>query len=202
MQMNTMVASRETTNPLRRVEDIKAHIKVIVDVSRAMNMAATDTMLTTKQVDDYSRGFTMASKQISRLNRQLDQSMDEMLEHISRLVAEISAMSKDDHAMQYLEAAREMRHANQMLRGLAARRRDDDEQQSQISVKENWIALGQELHHAFLLLQTALGLARNTSIDAIGKEMEIALKQAVGEIDATTQRVVMGIKQFSSNSNN
>lgn len=200
--MNMAIASKETTIPLRRVEDLKAHIQVIVDVSRAMNMAATDAMLTAKQVDDYSRGYTVASNQFRRLNRQLDHSMDEMLEHISRLVEEISAMSEDERAMQYLEAAREMSHANQLLRGLAARRRDDGEQQSQVSVKENWIVLGQELHHAFLMLQTALGLARSASIDAIGKEMEAALKHAVGEIDATTQRVLLGIRQFSSNSEN
>lgn len=197
--MKMAINTEETATPLRRVADLNAHIKVIVEISRAMNMTATDAMLTAKQVGERSRGFAGAAGQMQRFTRQLDHSMDEILSHISRLVLEISTLSQDDRALQYIEAAREMSHANRTLRGLAARRREEDAQQAQEGVREDWIALGHELHHAFLLLQAALGLARSANLEPeFCGEMAVGLKRAVGEIDAITQRVMAGIMQFGA----
>lgn len=195
--MEMALRTEVMATPLRRVVDLNAHIKVIMEVSRAMNMTATDAMLTAKQAGERSRGFMGAVGQMRRFSRQLDHSMDEILRHISRLVLEMSTLSKDDRALQYLEAAREMNHANRTLQGLAAQRREEGAQHAQGSVQEDWIALGQELHHAFLLLQVALGLARNASVEPVYcGEMAAELKRAVGEIDAITQRVMAGVKQF------
>ncbi|MBI5753294.1 MAG: hypothetical protein HZA59_14305 [Hydrogenophilales bacterium] len=197
--MQTALRSEATATPPRRAADINAYIKVIVEVSRVMNMTATDAMLTAKQADERSRGFTAASSQMRRFNRQLDYSMDEMLRHISRLVLEISALSKDERARQNPAATREMSRANRTLRGLAARRREEGARHAQGGVQEDWAALGHELHHAFLLLQTALGLACGANIESVyGGEMAASLKQAVGEIGATTQRVMAGVRQFSA----
>ena len=198
MMMQTAHRSEATATPPRRVADLNAHIKVIVEVSRIMNMTATDAMLTAKQAGERSHGFTAASSQMRRFNRQLDYSMDEMLRHISRLVLEISALSRDDRARQNPAAKREMSRANRALQGLAARRREEGMQHAEGSVQEDWAALGHELHHAFLLLQTVLGLARGANVESVyGGEMAASLKQAVGEIGATTQRVMAGVKQFS-----
>ena len=194
MMMEMAIRSEATTTPLRRVADINAHIKVIVDVSRAMNMTATDAILTAKQAGERSRGLTGAASHMCRFNRQLDHSMDEMLRHISRLVLEISALSKDDRALQNLAAIQEMSRANRALLGLTARRKEEVAQHDQSSVQRNWAALGNELHHAFLLLQKALELARSANVEA---DVATSLKRAVVEIDATTQRVMAGIKQFS-----
>lgn len=197
--MQTALRSETTAAPARRAADLNAYIKVIVEVSRVMNMTATDAMLTAKQADERSHGFTGASSQMQRFNRQLDYSMDEMLRHISRLVLEISALSKDERARQNPAAAREMSRANRTLQGLAARRREEGMQHAGDSVQEDWAALGHELHHAFLLLQMALELARSANLEPVcGGEMAASLKQAAGEIDATTQRVMAGARQFGA----
>ncbi len=198
MMMQMALRSEDAATPLRRVEDINAHIKAIVDVSRAMNMTATDAILTAKQVGERSRGFKDGSSPMRRFNRQLDYSMDEILRHISRLVLEMSALSKDDRALQNRAATREMSRANRVLLGLAARRREESTRHAQGSVQEDWAALGNELHQVSLLLQAALELARNTNVESVnGGDIATSLKRAAREIDATIQRVMAGVKQFS-----
>lgn len=195
MIMEMALRSEATSTPLRRVADLNAHIKVIVEVSRTMNMTVTDAMLTAKQAGERSRRPAAASREMQGLSRQLDHSMDEMLKHISRLVQEISALSKDERALQNLAATREMSRANRALQGLVARRREEGGQHAQGSVQEDWAALGHELHHAFLLLQMALEHARSANVEA---DVATSLKRAVVEIDATTQRVMAGVEGFSS----
>ncbi len=199
MMMQIALRSEATATPPRRAADLNAYIKVIVEVSRVMNMIATDAMLTVKQADERSRGFTGVASQMRRFNRQLDYSMDEMLRHISRLVLEISALSKDDRALQNRAATREMSRANRALLGLAAWRREESTRHAQDGVQEDWSALGNELHQAFHLLQAALELARNMDVESVnGGDIATSLKRAAGEIDATTQRVMAGVKQFSA----
>ena len=192
--MQIALRSEDAAPSLRRAADIKVHIKVIVEISRAMNMIATDAILTAKQESERSRGFKDGSSPMRRFNRQLDHSMDKLLTHVSKLVLEISALSKAGQAMQYLAVIQDMSHANRALLELAARRREEGACPAQGSVQEDWAALGNELQHAFLLLQTALGLARSANVEA---DMATSLKRAVVEIDATTQRVLAGVKQFS-----
>lgn len=188
-----------TTTPLRRVADIDAHLRMIVEISRIMNMTATDAILTAKQASERACGFAESTGQIRRFTRQLEHSMDEILRHISRLGQKISSLGKDDHVPQYIEATREMSYLNRTLRGLAALRRENGAQHAQDCVQEDWIALGHELHHAFLLLQAALGLAQSANVEpGYGREMVAGLMRAVGEIDAITQRVMAGVKQFDA----
>lgn len=197
--MELALKTEEATPPLRRVADLGAHIKVIVAISRSMNITATNAMLTAKQAAECSRGFLVVADQMRGFTQQLDHFMSEILSHISRLVLEISVLSQDDRALQYIEAEREMRHANRMLRGLAAQRREAGAQHAQGCVKEDWIALGYELHHAYLLLQTALEFAQRTTVEPVYYgEMVVELKRAVGEIDAITQRVMTGVRQFTA----
>ena len=195
MMMEMAFRSERTATPLRRVEDINAHIKAIVDVSRAMNMTATDAILTAKQVVERSRGFKDGFSPMRRFNRQLDHSLEKLLTHVSKLVMEISALSKAGQSMQYLAVIQDMSHANRALLELAARRKEEGARHAQGSVQEDWAALGNELQHAFLLLQTALGLARSANVEA---EMATSLKRAVVEIAATTQRVMAGVEELSS----
>lgn len=198
MMMQMALRSEGTATPLRRVADLKAHIKVIVEVSRAMNMTVTDAMLTAKQAGERSRGFT-ASREMRGLSRQLDHSMGKLLTHVSRLVLEISALSKDDRALRYLASTREISRANRVLLGFAVRRKGEETRRARDIVQEDWVALGHELHHAFRLLQLSLALARSAKIESVyGGDMAASLKQVVGEINATTQRVMAGVKQFSA----
>lgn len=197
--MEIAIKVEGVTPPLRRVADLGAHIKVIVAVSRSMNITATNAMLTAKQACECSRGFSAVAGQMRGFTQQLDQFMNEILSHISRLVLEVSVLSKDDRALQYIKAEQEMSHANRMLRGLAVRRREEGAQHAQGCLKEDWIALGYELHHAYLLLQTALEFAQRATVEPIYcSEMAAELKRAVGEIDAITQRVMAGVRQFSA----
>lgn len=196
--MEMALKTEGTTPPLRRVADLDAHIKVIVAVSRSMNITATNAMLTAKQAGERSRGFSPVAGQMRGFTRQLGHFMNEILSHISRLVLEISVLSKDDRALQYIEAEREMSHANRILRGLAARRKEEGTQHTQCCVKDDWIALGYELHHAYLLLQTALEFTQRANVEPVFCcKMAAELKRAVGEIDAITQRVMAGVRQFS-----
>ena len=196
--METALITEESPPPLRRVADLDVHIKVIVAVSRSMNITATNAMLTAKQACECSRGFSAVAGQMRGFTEQLDHFMHEILSHISRLVLEISVLSKDDRALQYIEAEREMRHANRMLRELAVRRRDEGAQHAQGCLKEDWTALGYELHHAYLLLQTALEFAQRATVEPIYcREIAAELKRAVDEIDAIAQRVMAGVRQFT-----
>lgn len=197
--MELALKTEEATPPLRRVADLDARIKVIVAVSRSMNITATNAMLTAKQACECSRGFSAVAGQMRGFTQQLDHFMHEILSHISRLVLEISVLTKDDRALQYIEAEREMRHANRMLRGLAVRRREEGAHHAQCCLKEDWTALGYELHHAYLLLQTALEFAQRATVEPMYcDELAVELKRGVGEIDVITQRVMAGIRQFSA----
>ncbi len=98
-----------------------------------------------------------------------------------------------------MELAIKTEEATPPLRGLSVRRREEGAQHAQGCLKEGWTALGYELHHAYLLLQTALEFAQRAAVEPMYcGELAAELKRAVGEIDAITQRVMAGIRQFSA----
>ena len=187
--MEIAIDTEATATPLRRATDLKVHVKMIVEVSRAMNMAATNAMLTAKQAAERSRGAAGVAGHMQRFTRQLDHGLDEMLGHIEQLVQEIATLGQDERLPQYLES----------LQRLAARRRNDGAPHAQIDVQEDWLALEQALHQALQLLQAAQGIERNANLKQVsGSEMLAGLKQAIDEVNAITQRVWSGVQQFSA----
>ena len=64
-----------------------------------------------------------------------------------------------------MEMAIKTEESTPPLRRLAVRRREEGAQHTQGCLKEGWTALRYELHHAYLLLQTALEFAQRATVE-------------------------------------
>jgi hypothetical protein len=188
---------------LGHIARINDQTRVVVDVSRSMNLIAINAMLTAKQAGERARGFTVVAGEMRVFSRQLDVSMEVLHAAISRLVHDVAFLRKEQRHLRYLAVTRDMAPANRLLLGPAMERCEARLRETGAAGMDAWGKLCQELRQAFRLAQMALSLARSAKIESVyGGGMTASLKQVAEEIDATAQRIMDGVKLLNAYTSN